>query len=107
MANVKIKVRSKPYYKGTKTLDGNVYLLTFRWNTFTSKWYMDILGLNSTSVDIKGIALLPGKDLITLHGYEELGQLWLIDNQDGPGQNPTYENMGSRWTLEYIPKSDL
>lgn len=107
MANQVIKVRSKQYYKGIKSLEDNVYRMTFRWNTFSSKWYMDIFGLNN-DVDIKGRALLPGRDLISLHGYAELGgQLWLYDNRSGPAENPTFADMGTRWTLEYIPEADL
>lgn len=107
MANQVIKIRSKQNYQGVKSIEGFVYRFKFVWNTFASKWYMDILGLNNV-VDIKGIALLPGRDLITLHGYSELGgQLWLYDNRAGPAENPTFADMGTRWTLEYIPEADL
>jgi len=107
MANQVIKIRSLQYYRGVKSLEDNVYQFTFRWNTFSSKWYMDIVGKNNV-VDIRGIALLPGRDLITLHGYSQLGgQLWLLDNRAGAAENPTFADMGTRWTLEYIPEADL
>ena len=68
-----------------------------------SKWYLDIKGL-SNSVDIKGIALLPGKDLLAPFGYGgQLGELWVVDNSSGT-ENPNYDDMGTRWTLEYTPK---
>jgi len=106
MSNVVINVRTNPYYKGPKALDGNLYELRIKWNKYTEKWYMDIEGQNN-DVDICGIALLPGKDLLAPFGYADiLGELWLYDNSDAE-DNPTYEEMGSRWTLEYIPLADL
>jgi hypothetical protein len=66
---------------------------------------MGIKGVGN-DVDINGIAMLPGKDLLGKHGYYQLGQLWLIDNL-GLDENPDYDNVGGRWTLEYIPLADL
>jgi hypothetical protein len=105
MSNVVINVRTLPYYEGTKVLDGNTYKLKFRWNSYKSVWYMDIKGVNN-EVDRKGIAMLPGKDLFEIFGYYQLGQLWVIDGF-GAGENPDYDNFGSRWTLEYVPLGDL
>lgn len=98
---VRINVRAKPYYNGTKVLDGNKYKMTFRWNTRTEKWYMDLKGLNNT-VEINGIALICGKELVGRFGYYELGELWVIDNS-GAGEDPNYADMGGRFTVEYTP----
>lgn len=96
-----IKVQKNPYYQGTVVLDGQNYTITLRWNTYTSRWYMDLTGLNN-SVDIRGVALVCGKDLLDKHGYIELGQLWVVDNS-GANEDPDYDNFGGRWTLEYTP----
>jgi hypothetical protein len=102
--SVRINVRpSNAYYRGTKSLDGNKYIMTFRWNTTTEKWYMDMRGLNN-SVDIKGDALLCGKEILGKHGYYQLGQLWVVDNS-GADEDPNFSEFGSRWTLEYTPVS--
>lgn len=98
-----INVAQKAYYTGTKSLDGNTYRLTFRWNTYAEKWYIDIVGLSNT-VDIKSIALLGGKDLLATHGYLELGQLWVVDNA-GINGDPNFDEMGERYTLEYTPRA--
>ncbi len=96
---IKINVRQNAYYDGTKSLDGNAYLLGFHWNLTTEKWYLNIKG-QSNDVEINGLALVTGKDLLSSHGYSELGQLWVIDNS-GSGEDPNFEEFGSRWTLEY------
>jgi hypothetical protein len=99
---MRIKTLSKAYYKGTKSLDGVKYAIQIHWNTYTEKWYMNIKGL-SNDVDIKGIALLPGRDLFAPYGYSaQLGELWVTDNTSGD-ENPNFDDMGTRWTLEYTP----
>jgi hypothetical protein len=100
---VKINVKEKPYYEGFKVLDGNNYRITIHWNTYTENWYMNLNGINN-SISINGIALLPGKDLFAPYGYRELGQLWVIDNYEA-NENPTFQDFGSRWTVEYTPIS--
>ncbi len=102
---ITIKMRANPYYTDSVSLDGAVYKRRIHWNLTTEKWYMDIDGLNN-SVSIKGIAVLPGKNLFDIGGYSgQLGELWLIDsaNPDKP-ENPTYDDMGTRWVLEYTPR---
>lgn len=100
---VTINLKKKPYYNGTKTLDGNAYKFRFRWNVRTEKWYMDIEGLTN-DVDIKGVALLGGKNLLAPFGYLELGELWMVDNQNA-NEDPNYDDIGGRFTLEYTPVS--
>lgn len=98
-----INIKPIPYYTGTKIIDDNDYQLTIRWNTHTSKWYMDLVGVSNT-VDIKNIALLPGIDLLLKFGYSELGELWMVDNS-GANEPPDFDNVGGRFTLEYTPKA--
>jgi len=101
MSAIPINVKTNPYYRGVKSLDGSKYTLRFRWNETTEKWYMEIKGDNN-DVHTAGIALLPGKDLLLQHGYIELGQLWVVDNS-GANEDPNYDDFGGRWTLEYTP----
>ena len=77
--------------------------LRIHWNTTTEKWYLSIEGLNN-DVDIRGIALMTGKDLLAPYGYYELGELWVVDNQ-GENADPDYDDIGGRFTLEYTPLS--
>lgn len=98
---IAINLKVRPYYSGVKVLDGNSYKLKVRWNTYTEKWYLDIKGLTN-DVEINGIALLGGKDLLAPYGYRELGQLWIVDNQHADA-DPNYDDIGGRFTLEYTP----
>ncbi len=103
--DVRIKTLANYNYKGTKTLDGARYYLWIRWNENTGKFYMDLKGLNN-DVDLTGLALLPGKNLLEPFGYDgQLGELWIIDHthSDTP-HNPEFDDMGTRWTLEYTPR---
>jgi len=100
---VPINLEPNPYYEATKNLDGYEYLLTVRWNIYASKWVLDIKG-KTNDVDVKGIALLPGKDLFKRYGYLELGELWVIDNS-GANEDPNFDDIGTRFTVEYTPIS--
>lgn len=104
MSNIPFRLLVKPVYNGYKTLDGNAYRFRFRWGTVPQKWHMNIKGLN-TDLDRKGIPLLCGKDLFKPLGRYELGELWMIDNS-GADEDPNYEDMGGRFTLEYVPLED-
>lgn len=95
-----LNMRVLPRYAATTILDGNTYKMRVHWNTYTDKWYLSLTGLNNDIV-IHSTALLPGKNLIP-SGYDELGELWVVDNS-GAGENPTYDEMGSRFTVEYTP----
>jgi hypothetical protein len=92
-----------PSFTGTKSLDGNQFRIWIRYNTVTEVWYMDLTMMRDSTVSIKGIALLPGKDLLAAHGYGNiLGELWVVDTS-GANENPTYEGMGDRWRIRYYP----
>ena len=94
-----------PSQRGHKALDGNVYRIWVRWNGTTEKWYIDITQIVNSTVSIKGVALLKGRNLIGGHGYDHiLGELWVEDTA-GTNDDPTYEGMGDRWRLRYYPRS--
>lgn len=94
-----------PSFTGTKSLDGKQYRLWIRWNNYAENWYLDLTSMSDATVSIKGIALLPGKDLLAPHGYGHLlGELW-VENDSGSTENPTYYDMGDTWHLRYYPRT--
>ena len=103
---VEFNIRSQtPDQRGHKTLDGNQYDVWIRWNGTTEVWYMDMTQLSDATVSIKGMALLPGKELLSPYGYAHiLGELWVEDTADTE-DDPTYEGMGDRWRLRYYPRA--
>jgi len=102
-----IKTFANAYYEGTKSLEGDLYKLRIYWNVYNQTWIMDFSGVTDTSIIINGLALLPGNNLFRIFGYnKKLGELWVIDNSGG-SENPNFEDMGTRWELNYIPIADL
>jgi len=103
--HVEIKHLMVPSFTGEKTLDGRKYRIWIRWNTITEVWYMDITLMSDPTVSIKGIALLPGKDLFRSHGYGNLlGALW-VEDTTGADEDPTFSGMGDRWRIRYYPRA--
>jgi len=93
-----------PYYEGTKSLDGVPYRFRIKWATSSETWYMHMTSLVDSNVTLRGIALLPGKDLFARYGYSHLlGNLWVVD-RSGANENPDYYEMGVRWELRYFPR---
>ena len=92
-----------PSQRGYKVLDGRKYDAWVRWNGTTEKWYLDLTSVSDSSVSIKGMALLMGRNILRPHGYGNiLGELWVEDTA-GTYNDPTYEGMGDRWRLRYYP----
>lgn len=92
-----------PRYNYSIDLEDDVFQFTIHWNENDSAWYLDLLGI-SNDVNIKGIKLVTGVNLIKPYAILELGGLYVIDN-DGEGLDPDYDNIGTRYQLYYVPKS--
>lgn len=97
---MQIKLKELPYYEGTVSLEGSTYRIIIKWNGETEKWYLDLIGIVE-DIEIRGIALLVGRDLLEPYGYGiTFGRLEIVDNSEA-NEDPEYEGMGDRWTLEY------
>ncbi len=96
-------------------LDGAIYNCRIYWTAYDDqiraivedgndgKWYMDIAGSNNT-VNVKGIALVCGCDLLEPYAYSELGSLLMLDTS-GNSEDPNFAGMGTRFELRYLPKA--
>ena len=101
-------------------LDGNAYDIRVYYSAYDDvikevvddgqegKWYMDIAQGQSTDndelVDVKEIALVSGADLFEPYAYQALGSLFVVDT-DNLGDDPDFDNMGDRYKILYIEKS--
>lgn len=98
-----IKTKPLASFSGTKALDGIVFKIRIDWCDYAKKYYMKLESVDGT-INQSGIALLPGFDLLEKYGISELGQLYLVD-KTGKNGNPIIIGFGTRWVLEYTPKS--
>lgn len=83
-------------------LDGNTVEFTLKWNITCRYWTYSLKGLSLTD-QVDGAAIITGIDLLKPYAIRELGQLFCIDNMD-LGQDPDFDNFGSRWSLIYVEK---
>jgi hypothetical protein len=106
MATVDIPLEpSNPRYKFKISLEGNSYELAIHWNEYDSGWYMDLLGI-SNDEDIKGIKLVTGPNLLKPFAIVDLGAMYIIDGEE-EGLDPTFDEIGSRYTLIHTTEPDL
>lgn len=96
---------TSPWYEFTSVLEGETYRLTVRYNSVYAAWYLDILGL-SNEVDLKGITLLGGIDLLEGLTVLELGKLFIYD-QEGKETEPDRDSLGNRHILLYLTLSEV
>ena len=102
MALLVIPVTNDPWSEVTVSLDGAVYVLTFRWNTRDGSWFMDIS-------DANGDLLKPGIKLVCdwpLTAFRDTdanlppGMLSVYD-MSGAQIPPTLDDLGTRCLLLY------
>lgn len=77
------------------------YTFTVHWNVTASAYFLDIYSATN-SVDIKGIKLVPGIDLLAPYPINDLGSMYLID-YSGNDSEATFDSLGSTHQLLYTP----
>lgn len=97
-----------PWQNITIVLSGVVYVLTFRYNTRSSRWEMDIAD-GSNNVILSGIIMLINQDLTyqykTAISNLPVGTFFIIDNTNKDIQ-PTLNSWGITNTLTYADPTD-
>ena len=63
---------------------------------------MDLLGVTDSSIDYRGIKLTTGPNLLKPFAILQLGAMYIFDNE-GLGEDPTYDDIGGRFQLIYVP----
>lgn len=94
-------IPSDAAYDQQVTLDGNDYTLSIHWNEYAGGWYMDLLGLTDTEIEIRGIRLVTGINLLRAYPVPVLGEMWVIDGSDADTE-PTFESIGDTHSLLYV-----
>ena len=91
--------QGNPRYNYQVDIGENVYQISIHWNITDSSWYMDLKGLTNTE-DVKGIRLATGPNLLKPYAILDLGALYVLDGEE-LGEDPDFDEFGSRWTLFY------
>lgn len=92
-------------YEFEVDLEDLVWRFRFHWNETDQAWYMDLLGLDNGN-DFKGIKVIGGINLLDPYAIRELGQLYLVDAENGL-QDPDRDGFGDRYQLLYVLKENV
>ena len=115
MAYQTIPTTNYPEQSFRIVLDGTSYAWRVYWSQYDDtikeivgddiegQWYADI---ESDQITIKGMALVTGADLLQRYAFDQLGALWVVDNEQSPS-DVTFDSFGTRHTLLYIPKAEV
>lgn len=75
-----------------------------RWNLMNQAWHMD-LSMPDIDLELNGLKLVGGVDLLYPYAITELGQMFVIDLEDKK-EDPTRELLGDRFQVAYFTKDD-
>jgi len=87
------------------TLDGNDYRFDVRWNGIDQAYYFDMIGI-TVGIELYGLKLVSGINLLGPHGFRELGEMYIADFEDKQ-TDTDQDGLGDRYKLLYIPREDL
>ena len=96
-----------PWYRQRTTLEGRDYVLSFRWNERSGRWYMDVSDQDEVPLAV-GVKLVPSYPLLGVYIDDRLppGQLLLVDMEDTDAKtsnrDPGLCHLGERFKLIYM-----
>ena len=96
-----IPLRADAWQQISITLEDIPLIVTLRWNEVAAGWYMNLLSQDE-SVDIKGIRLSPGINILDGLALPELGYMYVTDEEQA-NTDPDFDGLGDRYILWYLP----
>lgn len=98
------------YFDLQVNLDGVTYTLEFRWNVRLGAWFMNVFDIDGTTAYQVGVRLVVDNPLSpNIVDRIPSGVFVAVDTGSplGGGQDPNFDDLGSRVQLTYYPLSDL
>lgn len=87
-------------YSFNVALENTQYTITIHWNVTEEAYYMDLATVD-LSVDIKGIKLVTGINLLRQYPIDGLGGMFIAD-MSGEDSEPTFDSLGDTHVLWYV-----
>lgn len=92
------------------SLDGVTYSIEFRWNVRLGAWFMTVFDAEGITPLIVGIRLVVDYPLAqNLVDRTPPGYFLAVDTgaSEGFGQDPGFDDLGSRVQLWYVPEAEI
>jgi hypothetical protein len=98
-----IKLFSTYWAEIATTLDKIPVTIRLTYNEVDAGYFADILAADG-SIDAKGLGVRTNADMLDGLALSELGRLFIIDLEKG-GIDPTFDDLGARFALCYLPRA--
>ena len=98
--NHRIPIYSNAAYTYWISIEEKSYQMTVHWNDYETAFFMDLLGYDN-DVDVKGIKLVSGANLLKPYAISDLGAMYLLDTT-GQGEDPTFNSLENNFALYYV-----
>lgn len=105
---LEIRTTALPSFEQTLTLDGVPFRLRLRWNARAQAWFLDLSTPERVAI-VSGVRIVTGIPLLARYGQRAdlpAGHLVAADTS-GAGEDPTYDDFGTRVRLFYAAAADL
>jgi len=86
-------------------LDGQTVQITIKWNATDAAYYMDLYGI-TFDLDLRGVKLVAGLNLLDPYAITELGAIGIVDMETN-STDPTFDDLGTRYKLVYYELSEI
>lgn len=77
------------------------YLLTFRWNSVSAAWMLDIASADRVPL-VSSIPVITGLDLLAPHKHLGFTGALIAQTDNDPDVVPTFTNLGTGGRLYYV-----
>lgn len=90
-------------------LDGTTYTLEFRWNVRMGAWFMNVLDAEGDAAHLVGARCVADYALPARTSRTPPGLFVFVDTgaAEGEGEDPGFDDLGSRVQLWYLPEAEL
>lgn len=91
-------------------LDEVTYTLEFRWNVRLGAWFMNVLDVEGEIAHLIGVRVVVDYPLAQhLVDRQPPGYFIALDTgaAEGEGQDPGFDDLGSRVQLWYVPEAEI
>lgn len=93
-----------PSFRYRAPLEG--YEFSFHWwyAPVQEIWFVDY-SCEELSIDVAGMAVVTGNNLLSGRGLYQVGALVLLDLQGSA--DPDFDNFGDRWKMVYLTRAEM
>ena len=99
-----LPLEEHPNFKYRAVLEGYEFRFHYKYAPVQDMWFIDY-ACDELDIDVAGMAVVTGNNLLKGRGLYQMGVLALLDLQGS--EDPEFTGFGDRWKMVYITKAEV